>query len=183
MAKEDRRKRTLHEPCAECNENTKEVERNGENLLCVCVFVGVGGVFSDISIHIHLNSVLKLYFLFRGHYYYYIPYIGRWVWYIRMEWGPYIFLSLPFPKLLGALKRVFSPCRSNTICIFVFMYLIIDLRSCSSFFPPLSMWSDAALVIFTTCFTVLLTRGRPSACGKCIFYVVRWSAFASEDQS
>lgn len=40
------------------------------------------------------------------------------------------------------------------------------------FFFPLRMWTAAALVIFTTCFTVLLTRGRPSFCGKCIFYVV-----------
>lgn len=41
-----------------------------------------------------------------------------------------------------------------------------------SFFP-LKMWTASALFIFTTCFTVPLTRGEgPCFCGKCIFYVV-----------
>ena len=65
----------------------------------------------------------------------------------RREQRPYYFfpfhflnslpLSLfPLPPLIArSTQRVFSPRRPNMICIFVFVYLIIDLRPRSSFFP------------------------------------------------
>lgn len=60
------------------------------------------------------------------------------------------------------------------LCIWLLIYDPVCL------FPPVTMGTDAALAMLTMCFTVLLNRGTPSTCSKCIFYVVRWSAFATE---
>lgn len=139
---EDGKKRVL-QTCAEFNKKThngkkKEIDQFSKTktqnaLFYICMFIHLKFSFEVVQYQ------QSLFYSFFKTGCCHVQFSALWVWFIQNEHRlVFAFFLKPLYSIsplsiAWSTQRVFSPRRSNMICIFVFVYLIIDLRPFSSF--------------------------------------------------